>query len=202
MRIGGARLNCCRGFSVTEGATVLTFLSILSGLAAPAVNDYVEQAKMVKAQHDVKTIGVTLVRLFDDVGTAGARGWGRFDLLVGPGTAPDVTDSIAVRWAMPSTAPAVGFLDDHLVTNVARYETAEDRSANGWRGAYLQDRVSSDPWGTRYAVNVAAMQDPHSDTLTHSAGPDGRADTPFMFDGLATRGDDITGIVASTGSTR
>jgi hypothetical protein len=35
----------------------------------------------------------------------------------------------------------------------------------------------------------------------HSAGPDGR-DTPFVTDGLATRGDDLTGVVASTGSTR
>jgi hypothetical protein len=201
VRIAGA-LGCCRGFSVTEGTTVLTVLSILGGLAAPAVNDYVEQAKMVKAQHDVKTIGVTLVRLFDDVGTAGTRELARFDLLVGPGAPPAITDAVAARWAMPSTAPAVGFLDDHLLTNAARYETTSDPHANGWRGAYLQDRISSDPWGTRYAVNVAAMKDPHSDTLTHSAGADGRADTPFAADGLATRGDDVTGVVASTGSMR
>lgn len=182
---------------------MLTVLSILSGLAAPAVNDYVEQAKMVKAQHDVKTLGVTLVRLFDDVGAAGAaNGPATYDLLVGAGTAPLVAHPEGESWAADVAAEGVGLLDDHLVTNAAGYPASTGMFERGWRGAYLQDPVSVDPWGTRYAVNVANMRHPSNDTIVLSAGPDGRVETPFAADGVGTRGDDVTAVIASAGSPR
>lgn len=197
MKICG-HLNSAQGFSITEAAIILTVLSILSGLAAPAVNDYVEQAKKVKARHDVQTIGVTLVRLFSDVGAVGTRYWASYDLLVGPGETPAVGHPDAAAWAA-AAAETVGDLDDHLVTNTAGYDVRE-AAGLGWRGAYLQDRITPDPWGARYAVNIAAMQQQGADTIAHSAGGDGRIDTPFSFDGVGTAGDDITAVVSSSGS--
>lgn len=200
MQNGDQRLIGSSGFSVTEAAIILTVMSILSGLAAPAVNDYVEQAKMVKARSDVKTIGVTLVRLLADVGAPGMRHWSSYDLLVGPGTIPAVGRPDGAGWAA-AESDTVGHLDDHLVTNAAGYAAA-DAPRPAWRGAYLQDRMTTDPWGARYAVNIAAMAQPFADTVALSAGADGRVDTPFSFDGAAAGGDDLTAVVSSSGSLR
>lgn len=38
----------------------------MSGLAAPAVGDYVAQAQVVRARHDVRTLAVCLIQLFGD----------------------------------------------------------------------------------------------------------------------------------------
>lgn len=203
MRISLARLCHCRGFSVTEASVILMGLSILSGLAAPAVHDYVEQAKMVKARHDVKTIGVTLVRLVNDVGTQGAAsGWGAHDLLVGSGPIPAAGSGAVIAWTAPLDGSRVGHLDDHLVTNAAGYAASAGTARYGWRGAYIQERIGADPWGMRYSVNIASMRHPHADTIALSAGPDGVVTSPFVADGVATRGDDVAAVVTSASPLR
>ena len=82
---------------MTEVTTILTALTILSGVAAPAVTTYVEDAKLVRARGDVRTIAISLVRLMSDVGPERARedGWATYDLLVGAGLAP-ATDTRCV----------------------------------------------------------------------------------------------------------
>jgi hypothetical protein len=177
--------------------TILTALSILSGAAAPAVSDYVEEAKLVRARSDVRTIGISLVRLFDDVRVERDldRAWGSYDLLVGAGATPGARVAAAVAWSADVNAPHVGLLDDHLISNGPGYTTGRAGQAYGWRGAYLQDSVSADPWGYRYGVNVASLKSPHLDTVTLSAGPDGVVDSHFAHDGLPTAGDDITALV-------
>jgi Tfp pilus assembly major pilin PilA len=62
----GSSFARCLGFSVAEVTIILTSLSILTAAAAPAVDDYVKQAKLVKAHHDVSTLSVTLIRLLSD----------------------------------------------------------------------------------------------------------------------------------------
>ena len=187
------------GFSVTEVTIILTMLTLLSGLAVPAVDDYVARAQLVRARHDVRTIGISLVRLADDVGGERTRpnGWATFDLLVGPGAVPAAGDG---GRAWTRTGDGVGRLDDHLLVNGARYTAYAPQVGFGWRGAYLQDRVQNDPWGHRYSVNIAAMNQPRYDTIVLSAGPDGRVDSPFLADGLLHGGDDITVVMSTSGT--
>lgn len=191
------------GFSVTEVTTILTAMTVLSGVAAPAVNDYVEQAKMVRAQHDVRTLSVSLVRLLNDVGAerSGDRGWSAYALFVGAGAAPEAGARGTEGWTLPVDAATVGILDDQLITNKAGY-TPRTRGQLGWRGAYLQDPVTADPWGHRYGVNVGAMQSASLDTVVLSAGADGIADSPFELDGLPTSGDDFVSVVSTNGMGR
>jgi hypothetical protein len=185
---------------VTEVTTILTALTILSGVAAPAVTSYVEDAKLVRARGDVRTIAIGLVRLMNDVGPAARTregGWATYDLLVGAGLTP-LTETAASRgWA--ASGRTVGALDDHLIVNGPDYPTRQGRAQSGWRGAYLQDPVAADPWGYRYAVNVAAMKSPVFDTVTLSAGADGLVESAFERDGLPTTGDDIVSIVSTAG---
>jgi hypothetical protein len=194
----------CRGFSATEVTTILTALTILSGVAAPAVSDYVEDAKLVRARSDVRTLAVSLVRLFNDVGGEQARRatWADHDLLVGAGDAPEAGSRSAQDWARANGSARVGHLDDHLITNQAEYRTRDGRALTGWRGAYLQDPVSSDPWGHRYAVNIAVMRGRHHDTVVLSAGSNGVVESPFEQDGLPMAGDDLVAVVSSTGMGR
>jgi hypothetical protein len=136
----------------------------------------------------------------NDVGPAARTregGWATYDLLVGAGLTP-LTETAASRgWA--ASGRTVGALDDHLIVNGPDYPTRQGRAQSGWRGAYLQDPVAADPWGYRYAVNVAAMKSPVFDTVTLSAGADGLVESAFERDGLPTTGDDIVSIVSTAG---
>jgi len=190
-----------RGFSAAEVTSILTAMTILSGVAAPAMSDYLEDAKLTRAQHDVRTLSASLIRLFNDVGAQRSRegGWAQADLLVGAGEAPGAATIDAASWSLASTDSGVASLDAHLVVNEAGYSVIGRPSRQGWRGAYLHDPVRSDPWGQRYAVNVGAMRSRHFDTVVLSAGPDGVVDSPFERDGLPTTRDDIAAVVASSG---
>jgi hypothetical protein len=121
------------------------------------------------------------------------------DLLVGAGEVPHAATAAAASWSLAPMHTSVALLDDHLVVNEAGYSVVRGSSRLGWRGAYLQDPVRSDPWGHRYAVNVGVMRSHYFDTVVLSAGPDGLVDSPFERDGLPTTRDDIAAVVASSG---
>lgn len=177
---------------------MLTALTILTGTVAPAMNDYIEEAKLVRAHHDVRTLGVTLVRFFNDVGFEGEMkgGWAAYDLLVGAGAVPDSAGHGADGW-IAAVGTTVGLLDDHVISNTAGYAEYRQRRPFGWRGPYLQNPVGPDPWGYRYAVNVSAMRSARWNTIVLSAGPNGLVESRFALDGLPTLGDDIVSLVSS-----
>jgi hypothetical protein len=179
---------------------VLTAVSMLGGVAAPAVTSYVDDARLVRANHDARTLSTSLVRLFHDVRQQRQRpgGWGTYTLLVGPGAVPRAATAASRSWTLPASAAMVGLLDDHLNRNLPGY-TPRTSAGFGWRGAYLQERVSSDPWGQRYAVNVGVMARGDMDTVVLSPGPDAIVQSAFARDGLPTEGDDVVIQVAASG---
>lgn len=186
------------GFSLTEVATILTALSVLTGAAAPAVTDYLAEARLVRARSDVRTLNLTLARLIDH--TRAERdidgGWGTYALLVGGGAVPPAHSAASQLWSVQA-GRHVGLLDEQLIDNEPGYAVAETRQAAGWRGAYLEDRVAADPWGFRYAVNVGVLKTHNADVVVLSAGPDGVVHSLFESDGLPARGDDMASLVAS-----
>lgn len=194
-------LRGVRGFSVTEVTAILTAVSVLSAAAAPAVSDYVEDAKLIRATQDTRTIAVVMTRLFNDVRAEGhsKTGYASYDLLVGAGAVPDTLGVGPEMWAAPVRQGAVALLDDHLVTNAAGYTRRPRGAFFGWRGSYLQQHVQPDPWGHRYAVNVRAIRD-GAHTVVLSAGADGVVESPFESDKLPTAGDDIVGLISSGGT--
>ena len=79
----------------------------------------------------------------------------------------------------------------------------------GFRGAYVSTPIGTDPWGTRYLVNVAFLGFPgnrlldaspatfrNMDVFVMSTGPDKIADTPFTVDGVVAGGDDQIALVS------
>ena len=169
----------------------------------------------------------------------------RVDLLVGDGDIPPYSTALGALesfWTQVLNAGTVDTLSNHLIENepleagAQRYRTPSDvvvaapggnnidfarTSSSGfnapyaWRGGYLRGPVDPDPWGNRYAVNVAMLdpqvtvQPPNTqvlapvadysrmDVFVLSAGPDEEIDTPATMDGAVPGDDDLIHVVSS-----
>jgi hypothetical protein len=75
----------------------------------------------------------------------------RLQVLVSQGNVPfeDITS--------PWTTGVAGSLADQLVTNAPGYALRSPTSQFGWNGPYFSSQLMADPWGNRYAVNVALV---------------------------------------------
>jgi type II secretory pathway pseudopilin PulG len=173
--------------------------------------------------------------------THGVGDINRVDLLVSDG---DIPTSAELFWIQPVNGAAVDTLSNHLIENMPgelignRYRNGPDvtvvspggnnidfakatssgfNAPYSWRGPYLRGPVDPDPWGNRYAVNVAfldpsptaaitsgitagfsaAADYPRLDVFVLSAGPDEEIDTNSAQDGALPGDDDVIFIVSS-----
>jgi type II secretory pathway pseudopilin PulG len=176
------RTNGERGMSLVEVTIILMVLAILTAVAAPSINDYVQDARDVKAKEDVEAIGVSIARLVRDTGKPGLMKAAataftkanRVDLLVSEGNIPavvalDTPDYPATNVNLTfNWGEAASFGDTMLnqfVVNAPAYSSPTAASmlqpspaaGIGWRGAYLGRSIGPDPWGNRYAANTAFL---------------------------------------------
>lgn len=124
-------------------------------------------------------------------------------------------ETLAKRYRNPTdiTVAAIGNID------FARGESSGFNAPHAWRGAYLRGPVETDPWGNRYAVNVAFLDPrldaapvavngvitagfgtatyPRLDVFAISAGPDEEIDTKSAQDGAVAGDDDFIYVVSS-----
>lgn len=196
--IAAALLTSSLGFSTTEAMTVLASMSVLSGAAAPAIGDYIARAQDVRARNDVDAIATALVNLVNDVGTMPQPGIEPPVLLVSGGHVPRVSNAAADLWAITVDNVRARRLDGYLIDNTIACPVRGGSSRTGWRGPYL-NRLDSDPWGNRYAVNVGVLERrAGSAVVVLSAGPDEVVDTPFEQVGLPDARDDVRALVTRT----
>jgi type II secretory pathway pseudopilin PulG len=167
----------------------------------------------------------------------------RVNLLVSDGDIPTLSTALAAEtfWTQP-VGTTVDTLSNHLIENAptelgasryrnptditipfpggnnidfARLESSGYNAPHAWRGAYLRGPVRADPWGNRYAVNVAFMDPsplgaignitpgfgpidyPRLDVFVLSAGADKEIDTLSGQDGAVPGDDDFIFIVSS-----
>lgn len=168
-----------RGLSLVEVTIMLLVLMLLTGVLAPSIFDFVNDARWVKVKEDCEAIGVSVARLTRDVGPCvkftGAQKCtkaNRVDLLYSDG--PDVTAGDVDSWDFNSPGDIAMTLnwykdtargdrmEDQFVTNGPMYGTPASlgtftavgpQFGLGWRGAYLASPIGPDPWGSRYLVN-------------------------------------------------
>ena len=173
-----------RGVSLVEATIILATLAVLAAIIAPAIGTYVDDANNVAAAHDAETIGGGIVQLLRDTGSRCLRLVGttdctlsnRVDLLVSGGNDPDSVGTAdvalpdsesasygSVNWLPDAQAPTQrDTLDDQLIENdnatpypaVSFTGGGGPRMKLGWRGAYLNGPIASDPWGYKYQVNT------------------------------------------------
>jgi type II secretory pathway pseudopilin PulG len=168
----------------------------------------------------------------------------RVNLLVSDGDIPVLATAVSTEsfWTGVVTGTTVDTLSNHLAENApgetsgSRYRNPTDitipfpggnnidfsrtessglNAPYAWRGAYLRSPVRSDPWGNRYAVNVAFLDPaptavvsnitagfgvgtyPTLDVFVLSAGPDEEIDTRSAQDGAVPGDDDFIYLVST-----
>lgn len=136
-----------KGMSLVEATIILMVLAVLTGVLAPTINQYVDDARDAAAKEDVEAIGTAIARLLRDTGDPFLLVDGdatladrfkkanRVDLLIGNGmeataganvnTATTNTANMtgAVGWATDLAAASVNTASmyDQLVSNDATY---------------------------------------------------------------------------------
>ncbi len=168
----------------------------------------------------------------------------RVNILVSDGDIPTLAAAVAgeTLWTQTVNGTTIDTLSNHLAENApgelatSRYRNPSDitvpfpggnnidfgrtdssglNAPYAWRGAYLRSPVNSDPWGNRYAVNVAFLdpaptaviggitagfgtgQYPLLDVFVLSAGPDEEIDTRIAQDGAVPGDDDFIYLVST-----
>jgi len=166
-------------------------------------------------------------------------------LLVSDGDIPTLATAVSTEsyWTQAVNSSSVDTLSNHLIENLpaetsgnryrnptdialssvgsqnidfARTESSGFNAPYAWRGPYLRGPVDPDPWGNRYAVNVAFLDPSPTDTVSGitagftastdyarldvfvlTAGADEEIDTKSAQDGAVPGDDDFIHLVSS-----
>jgi len=184
-----------------EMATVLAIISTLAAVMTPVVLNYVDQARMLRATADVKTIA-DAIRLYQ-------RDTARYPIyadathavtdtpagteLIGPGAAP--TAPANTNWTSFNTTAN---LIQQLNQNLLGLPTSAQVGKVAYRGPYIGS-LDSDPWGNRYIVTATNLRVASSNwAIVISAGPNGILDTDPSQSNAAqfvVSGDDLVAIL-------
>jgi type II secretory pathway pseudopilin PulG len=139
--------------SLVEVTIILMILALLTGSLAPAINDFVNEARHTKAKEDIEAIGVSIMRLTRDVGgcikfvpTTACTMANRVDILFSAG--PDVvagdlgstsTDFSSagnivstLNWSTDSAADVGDSMADQFANNVPNYDTPAETNPTGY----------------------------------------------------------------------
>ncbi len=141
------------GMSLIEATIILMILALLTAVAAPALSDYVSEAKHTKAKEDIEAIGGAIKRLTRDVGpclkftpATACTMENRVEILHSQGseipqadiatTATDFSSASnitsALNWNNDDTANVGDSMADQLSDNVPNYDTPAESSPTGY----------------------------------------------------------------------
>ena len=182
-----------KGFTLIELAVVLAVIAVLAAILTPLVTSYIDQARVTRAQNDVRALAQAYNLHKRDTGqyplysndTDSDLDLASTESQQGEGNTPGL---VGVGWTLGST----GDIDEHLNTNKLALATSARGGRVAYRGPYV-DLITADPWGNAYVINSNNM-DRASSNLGYvvSAGPDGNIDTARDQTGqLTVGGDDI-----------
>lgn len=196
------------GFTLIELTVVLAVIVTMALILTPSIANSINEARVARARNDCQTIASGLYQFYRDTGffpawtVAQDGGPGapaaRLQVLVSQGNVP--SEDAVTLW----TTGVAGSLADQLVTNAPGYTLRTPTTQFGWNGPYFSSQLLADPWGNRYAVNVALIDlSPGAATAggqakmavwVLSAGPNGIVETPFaqsILTAVRPGGDDI-----------
>ena len=183
-----------KGFTLIEVIVVLAVIAILAAVLSPMIIGYISDARVRAAESDTKTIAAAVQAFNRDmkdwpiwaVGTARMATDTKYDgLQSNDGDTPAVDTDV--------TIPSSDLIDNHLVTNAQAYPTS---GRSKWAGPYLE-KVSRDPWGNKYYIDVKGLQPAEVGgfmvAYVVSAGPNKILETAFGQAGpsITIGGDDI-----------
>jgi Tfp pilus assembly protein PilE len=200
-----------------EMAIVVAAIAVLAAILTPIVASYVDQARIAKAQTDVRAIAEAISRFEQDVGrypmfsSGSALLDSNANVAYLSGTASSaVTDLTSPAYWSSNAPPALcspntcttSTLASQLVQNGPMYPTTSSLAKPFfWKGPYLdpeQDSLGNnfqDPWGHAYYINVINCKSTSNYAcFVLSAGPNGEIETSFQISAntsFSASGDDI-----------
>jgi general secretion pathway protein G len=171
-----------KGFTLIELAVVLAIIAVLAAVLTPMVTGYLDQARVARAQADVRTIA-DAIKLYQ-------RDTGRWPVYASSGDYPNTvgggkaliggnTGSTPVNGTATWNASSViasSSLETYVNGNFTGMSTTNTFPKAGFRGPYLGS-VDADPYGNRYILTAADLAGSTNHAFVISAGPDGKLDT-------------------------
>jgi len=174
-----------KGFTLIEVIVVAGIIAILAGILVPMIFKEIDEARITRANADMKSIQTAIMIFRKDTGkwpTLSDDCTTPITLLAGKGNPPS-NDINSLGY---DTSASKSF-NDYLQTNNGCYQN--------WKGPYMAD-VTADPWGGTYYINAKQFSFPTESVWIISAGPNGILETPAG--NLTVAGDDI-GLLVQVG---
>src|SRR5438046_725714 len=169
-----------KGFTLIELAVVLAIIAVLAAVLTPLVTGYLDQARISRAQADLRSITDAIKLHQRDTGRYpiyNAAGYpatvsdGTKVIFAGPGNAP--TDT--ATWGL-STTTATTTLESWINGNFTGVSQGNAFPKAGFHGPYVSN-IDSDPWGNQYLLNAANLNNSNYHAFIISAGPNGAVNT-------------------------
>ena len=194
-----------KGFTLIELAVVLAIIAVLAAVLTPMVSGYLDQARVARAQADVRTIADSIKLYNRDTGR-----WPIYDSSADysgdsvPGTNSKLefgtstgnSPTAGASWALGTTLNTTS-LELYINNDRSGVGTAAFPRA-GFRGPYV-GTVDSDPWGNKYLLNAANLK---RNSTNHayiiSAGPNGTLETNrdvATTANVSASGDDVIALI-------
>jgi prepilin-type N-terminal cleavage/methylation domain-containing protein len=169
-----------KGFTLIELAVVLAIIAVLAAVLTPMVTGYLDQARVARAQADVRTIADALKLHQRDTGRFPIYNSGGYPATVSDGTktvfaGPGTTPTETVSWSLNTTL-ATTTLESWINGNFTGVSTTNTFPKAAFRGPYVAS-IDTDPWGNRYLLNAANLNSGTNHAFVLCAGPNGAIDT-------------------------
>jgi general secretion pathway protein G len=191
------------GFTLIELAVVLAIIAVLAAVLTPMVTGYLDQARLARAQADVRTLADAIKLYNRDTGrwpiyytsaNYGTDTVGSNELSTSTGNLPTGGNGwTSTNVSIGTTSLELYLNNDYSVVGSASFPKA------GFRGPYVRT-VDSDPWGNKYLLNATDLSRANSGNhaFVISAGPNGTLETTRDSATTATLtagGDDVIGVI-------
>ena len=194
-----------KGFTLIELAVVLAIIAVLAAVLTPMVSGYLDQARVARAQADVRTIADSIKLYNRDTGR-----WPIYDSSADysgdsvPGTNSKLefgtstgnSPTAGASWALGTTLNTTS-LELYINNDRSGVGTAAFPRA-GFRGPYVGS-VDSDPWGNKYLLNAANLKRSSTNhAYIISAGPNGTLETNrdvATTANVSAGGDDVIALI-------
>jgi len=194
-----------RGFTLIEVAIVLAIIAVLAAILTPLVASYLDQARISRAQADLRTIADSIKLYRRDTGrypiyTSNANylsalvSDGTHTTFVGPGNTPG--DNSGGTWNLAATT-ATTTLELWINANYSGVSTTNTFPKSAFRGPYVA-HIDTDPWGNEYLLNAGNLANTTNHAFVISAGPDGNLETlktQSATAALSVMNDDLVSVI-------
>jgi len=136
-----------KGFTLVELLVVIAIISILASIAVPNITQYMERARMTKAEAEIESITTALTAMLADSGKrdfSGAGFFTSFPTNLAIGEAVEVySDAFYALLLLGNDAPS----DSNWPNSVTMNENVRRALGNSY-----MDELANDPWDRRYQI--------------------------------------------------